>query len=142
MSNERFVRQEGGDHYQSEYQHWSWATDIGMLYLAGTATKYLVRWKKKNGVEDLAKAKTYLEKMILDWNTIYPDTIDPPANVGELTEKFIRSSNLGEHEAHICRLLDNLYLDEDCERPKKALEFLNQLIDEEVKRLAGPPQAR
>lgn len=137
-----FVAQHGGDHYQAEYQHWDWATDIGMLYLAGTATKYLSRWRKKAGLDDLLKSKTYLEKMIACWDTVYLDTVDPPANVGELTEKFIRSSDLGEHEAHICRLLDNLYLDEYCERPKKALEFLNQLIDEEVKRLAGPPQAR
>ena len=137
-----FVAQHGGGHYQTDYQHWDWATDIGMVYLVGTATKYLPRWKVKGGIDDLIKVKTYIEKIIKCWNTIYPDTIDPPANVGELTEKFIQSNNLGEHEAHICRLLSNLYTDEDCEMPKKALEILNQLIDKEVKRLAGPPQAR
>ena len=123
-----FVNQHGGQHYQAGYQHWDWATDIGMLYLIGTATKYLPRWRVKGGVDDLIKVKTYLEKSIKCWDTLYPDTIDPPANVDELTEKFIQSNNLGEVEAHICRLLSNLYTDEDCERPKKALEFLNQLI--------------
>jgi hypothetical protein len=124
-----FVAQHGGDHYQAEYQHWDWASDIGMLYLTGTATKYLSRWRKKNGIDDLIKSRTYLEKMIACWDqTIYVDTIDPPANVDELTEKFILLNNLGEVEADICRLLSNLYIDEECSRPKKALEWLNQLI--------------
>jgi hypothetical protein len=30
------------------------------------AIKYLWRWKKKNGIEDLKKAKWYIEKMILE----------------------------------------------------------------------------
>lgn len=30
----------------------------------GNAIKYLARWKKKNGVQDLKKAKWYLEKLI------------------------------------------------------------------------------
>lgn len=134
-----FVAQHGGDHYQAEYQHWDWASDIGMLYLAGTATKYLSRWRKKAGLDDLLKSRTYLEKMIACWDrTIYVDTIDPPANVDELTEKFVLSNNLGEVEARICRLLSNLYIDEECSRPKEALSLLEKLIDEESQRLARP----
>lgn len=30
----------------------------------GNALKYLWRWKKKNGVQDLQKAKWYIEKLI------------------------------------------------------------------------------
>jgi hypothetical protein len=30
------------------------------------AIKYLWRWKKKNGIEDLKKAKWYIEKLILE----------------------------------------------------------------------------
>ena len=30
----------------------------------GNAIKYLWRWKKKNGVQDLQKAKWYIEKLI------------------------------------------------------------------------------
>lgn len=33
-------------------------------YYTGNAIKYLWRWKKKNGVEDLKKAKWYIEKLI------------------------------------------------------------------------------
>jgi hypothetical protein len=125
-----FVNQHGGKHYQADYQHWDWATDIGMLYLVGTATKYLPRWKTKGGVDDLIKVRTYLEKIVKCWNILYPDTVDPPSNVYDLTEKFIRSNNLGDVEAHICRLLQNLYKDEVGEKPKRALEFIELLISE------------
>lgn len=33
-------------------------------YLIGTILKYLWRWKRKNGLEDLKKAKWYLEYLI------------------------------------------------------------------------------
>lgn len=56
-------RQVGGDHYKgSDYQHWDFANDIKMLYLPGVASKYVSRWRKKNGAEDLEKAIHYLDK--------------------------------------------------------------------------------
>jgi len=38
------------------------ANDLG--YLEGTAIKYITRWKKKNGVEDILKAIHFLEKLV------------------------------------------------------------------------------
>lgn len=56
-------RQVGGTHYQAnEYQHWDFVTDLRLPYLLGVATKYVSRWRDKNGVEDLEKALHYLEK--------------------------------------------------------------------------------
>ena len=52
----------GGTHYQGEYQHWDFVCDTDMPYLLGCATKYISRWKEKNGVEDLRKAIHYLQK--------------------------------------------------------------------------------
>ena len=40
-------------------------------YLTGTILKYLWRWKLKNGLEDLKKARWYLDKLI---NKIESDT--------------------------------------------------------------------
>lgn len=40
-------------------------------YLIGTILKYLWRWKLKNGLEDLKKARWYLDKLI---NKIESDT--------------------------------------------------------------------
>jgi len=33
-------------------------------FCEGNVIKYVCRWKKKNGIEDLIKAKTYLEALI------------------------------------------------------------------------------
>lgn len=57
-------RQPGGDHYNTPYQHWDFVTDAGLGYLTGCATKYLARFKKKLGVQDLEKADHYIEKRI------------------------------------------------------------------------------
>lgn len=58
-------KQYGGDHYKGwEYEHWDFVTDLGLPYLIGCASKYVVRWRAKNGLEDLKKASHYLEKAI------------------------------------------------------------------------------
>jgi hypothetical protein len=56
-------RQEGGQHYQGHaYQHWDFVCDTGLHYLLGCASKYVSRWREKNGLEDLKKAIHYLDK--------------------------------------------------------------------------------
>ena len=130
MSDERFVAQEGGDHYQSEYQHWSWVTDIGMTYLPATATKYLTRWRKKNGLQDLMKAQTYLEKLIVDWNTVYQSTVEPPENIDELNARFLKSNGLSynSHEGKICLLLSDLCDRSSVDHIHEAMTLLSELI--------------
>lgn len=54
--------QHGGDHYRSAYQHWDWAHDLQLNYFAATATAYVARHRRKNGVEDLLKASHYCDK--------------------------------------------------------------------------------
>lgn len=57
--------QVGGDHYKSlaiqpvEYIH---ANKIG--YFEGNVIKYVTRWRAKNGVADLEKAKHYIDLLI------------------------------------------------------------------------------
>lgn len=65
-------RQVGGTHYQANtvqcphcggvLQHW----DIYKFfpYLVGTITKYLWRWRDKNGLEDLEKGGHYYQKQL------------------------------------------------------------------------------
>ena len=55
--------QVGGGHYESDYQHWDLISYHGVGYLEGCATKYIVRWRKKDGVEDLKKALHYTKKL-------------------------------------------------------------------------------
>lgn len=58
------ARQVGGKHYDSRYQHWDFAVrGLANRYLESQVTRYVARWRKKNGVEDLRKALHYLDKL-------------------------------------------------------------------------------
>ncbi len=57
-------RQVGGQHYAAEFQHWDFVVLLGMGYLEGCATKYVLRWRQKGGKQDLEKAAHYVEKML------------------------------------------------------------------------------
>ena len=63
-------RQEGGDHYRGKtIQPWTameaWMTPEQFSgFLRGNAIKYLARCDDKGGVEDLRKARHYLDKLI------------------------------------------------------------------------------
>ena len=55
----------GGTHYKREgggCEHWDFAWDNDLDYFQGQITKYVTRWKDKNGYEDLEKAKHFLDK--------------------------------------------------------------------------------
>lgn len=39
-------------------------TEMQKGFIIGNILKYLMRWEKKNGVEDLRKAEEYLERLI------------------------------------------------------------------------------
>lgn len=52
----------GGSHYQVRgVQHVVFCQRNRIPWCEANALKYLVRWRKKNGVEDLRKARHYLE---------------------------------------------------------------------------------
>ena len=73
--------QVGGDHYPtSEFQPW----DLGWRYGIGAVEfmliKYVSRWRRKNGVEDLEKAQHVLVKL----EEIEDVGYEPPGAVGPL----------------------------------------------------------
>jgi len=57
-------KQINGDHYRGAIQTWDYivANDLG--FLEGNIVKYVTRFRKKNGVQDLLKAQHYLDKLI------------------------------------------------------------------------------
>lgn len=57
------INQIGGTHYNQEYQIWDFFCDTGISAMQGNTIKYLLRFDKKNGEEDLLKAKSYIEKL-------------------------------------------------------------------------------
>jgi hypothetical protein len=54
----------GGSHYKTEIQHWDYVLANGLDYFQGNITKYVTRWKRKGGLQDLYKARHYLDKYI------------------------------------------------------------------------------
>lgn len=58
-------RQVGGDHYKTKsLQPWDVWDAFELDPYEANAVKYLLRWRKKNGVEDLEKAKHYIDAII------------------------------------------------------------------------------
>ena len=57
--------QVGGSHYkQLVIQPWDFIVANEIPFLEGNAIKYLVRWRDKGGLEDLRKARHYVDKLI------------------------------------------------------------------------------
>lgn len=69
--------QVGGTHYQAgdKPQHWDIVAMHDLDYFQGQITKYVMRWKKKNGLQDLQKAAHFLQKYI-ELNT--PALVETP----------------------------------------------------------------
>ena len=58
--------QVGGQHYRenyAEYQHWDYVAEFNLNYFAAQITKYITRWRKKDGARDVEKAIHYLDKL-------------------------------------------------------------------------------
>jgi len=43
---------------------WDYAYEHDLNFFEGNIVKYVTRWRDKNGLQDLQKAKTYLNKLI------------------------------------------------------------------------------
>ena len=55
----------GGQHYKKMgIQHWSYVLANNIPYMEAQIIKYVSRWRDKNGIEDLRKARHFLAKLI------------------------------------------------------------------------------
>jgi hypothetical protein len=58
------AKQVGGNHYQKSIQPWDYIIANNIGYMEGNIIKYVSRWKEKGGMQDLKKARHYLDKLI------------------------------------------------------------------------------
>lgn len=57
--------QVGESHYQKQpIQPWDYIAANGLGFFEGNIVKYVTRWRDKAGIEDLKKARHYLDKLI------------------------------------------------------------------------------
>lgn len=67
---ETLTTQVGGSHYQNyAIQPIEFIVKNNIPFLEANVIKYVVRYKDKNGLEDLKKAKHYLEMLIENYDT-------------------------------------------------------------------------
>jgi hypothetical protein len=65
LSQSAFDTQVGGAHYKSNsIQPIDFILSNGVTFVEGSVIKYVYRWKDKGGVEDLKKARHFLEMLI------------------------------------------------------------------------------
>lgn len=84
--------QVAGNHYNATLQHWDWVDFVGLGYLPAQVTKYLTRWRKKNGIQDLEKSHHFLMKFIEKED-------ERVGLVKTVTETFITENGLDVYEA-------------------------------------------
>lgn len=59
------LTQVGGDHYRArKIQPITYIMENNLPFCEGCVVKYVTRWRDKNGVEDLKKARQYLDFLI------------------------------------------------------------------------------
>ena len=101
--------QVGGTHYRSAYQHWDFVIDADLNYFTGQITKYISRWRKKNGTQDLEKAQHFARKYAECLEVVrVPERprsrwLRQAAAVG-----FCKENDLGPAETHIIMLCAGL----------------------------------
>ncbi len=120
--------QVGGTHYKSGFQHWDFVYLVELGYLPAQITRYLARWRKKNGVEDIEKALHYMEKYMED------ELVRRVKHRGWL-ERFIRENRLQEHERTVFNMLVNYNLGDEVR-----LEVAHTAIKDLLSVIKGAPQ--
>jgi hypothetical protein len=116
-------RQVAGDHYNKRpIQHWDFAIGNDMSYLGGQASKYVSRWKDKNGVVDLQKAGHFIEKMIEVHSK-------PPTPVG--LEDYFAAQQLGPQEQVVIAMIHAYERTLDVAFLRQAAEALRALVDQQ-----------
>ena len=119
-----------GNHYASPYQHWDFVEDaLFGLYLEGQITKYVYRWRKKNGVQDLQKSAHFAQKLSESICAGYTSPSELNSEYGvdptEHINRFIAENQLGSEEADIIRRIALWRTQEDV---KHAISIIDGLI--------------
>lgn len=119
------ARQVGGEHYnKSEYQHWDFVIDNNLGYFEGQITKYVCRWRKKNGKQDLEKAAHYMEKLMQaragNWRTGFMEKLLYPKNLSRLVSVY----QLNQLEVRVCELMVTYNSQAELEQARNCISSL------------------
>lgn len=91
------LTQVGGGHYKGRLiEPWDFCAANGLDAFQSSIVRYVVRWREKGGVEDLRKARHYLDKLIELALAGYPDRIDPNYFIAALQRRVCVSQETTE----------------------------------------------
>lgn len=124
-----YVEQVGGTHYNAAVQgeqHWDLMEEFDISYLEATASKYVIRFDRKGKPkEDLLKAKSYLERVIVEGRG--PRRFIP----NDRLHRFLTANDASPIKVSLFRLIHSA----DGNHGITALKFACDVIDNEVARL-------
>lgn len=126
--------QVGGDHYKSTYNHWDFCVNTAQDYITGNATKYISRWRKKGGIEDLKKALHYVQKLNSVRYQVAPfrgSSVFSRNWINAEVFKFLNENNITPEESSIIGLLAIWETEADILRVEKALNDLVESVERE-----------
>lgn len=138
--------QYGGDHYMRHHiQHWDMVYECGLDYYVACATKYIGRFRDKNGMQDLNKAQHYMFKRQELGITVNPFSKVMVSSVSILT-KWV-DTVCGEDRLHqqaiYCAVLGSY------DETQKTIELLKMKYfpkeyeqEQEQRRATGEPTSR
>lgn len=108
-------------------QHKDYCAAIDAPYFEGCASKYVTRYQKKGGVEDLKKALQYIKYRLEAFDYNRGPFVGQLKNEA-LFEQFIKDNNIPGEESDIIDLILHWKEFEDLE---EAMIRINDLIDAE-----------
>lgn len=122
MSDKANARQVGGDHYKTGgIELWDLFGPESIIFYA---TRYLQRWRKKNGVEDLEKALHCVQKL-REIAPAHRATTGPLAVADDLFEAWLRNAVEGDDErGAIRRIVKHWRIDSELEYAGQQIEYL------------------
>ena len=125
-------KQVGGDHYRKlGIQPIELIRDINANFFQGNVIKYITRYKDKNGIKDLEKAKHYLELM----RELKPqtDTKLSQEYLLEAVNNYSTGNNLGDFERDIILLI--IYKDGEASIPDENIDIAILLVSSLINKL-------
>ena len=122
----------GGDHYKKlGIQPVELISDINANFFQGNVIKYITRYKDKNGIKDLEKARHYLELM----RELKPqtDTKLSKEYLLEAVANYSTGNNLGDFERDI--ILSIIYKDGEEGIPDENIDIAILLVGSLINKL-------
>jgi Protein of unknwon function (DUF3310) len=99
MGNSANDGQVGGDHYKAKIQHWDYVLANEIPYLEAQIIKYLTRWRKKGGHQDLLKARHFMDKLFEFEGVVQTEPRLPLPGTAEIPTVEVRAEAASDGES-------------------------------------------